>query len=713
MGAAIRAVVAIVAAIVIEVVSEGTASQLAAMVLAYGLGQLVTALNGNPSRNNAPAPWQFMANGSTYPRSVCYGASRSSGNVVFQQTSGTKNQYLWYVIAVAGHQLDSMTDVWFDNVNIPAANINASTGAITGNKYAGFANIWKYTGTDGQTVDPNLNAAFPGVWDSNHRGRSVAYIVIRLQQDSTTFPTGAPQTFFVSWTGRRLYDPRLDSTNGGSGSQRFTDATTWTFSANSALAAADYITGGSNVYDVATPVAIMGMGESPSRIDWSLVANAANICDQTPSIPGSTTQIRYKLAGVISSGDAHSVNLTKISATMAGQVVYSGGKYRIFAGSYDSPTLTFTDSDLIADGYQILAQGRANLYNSVSPIYVDPNRNYQQVTSAINTNSAYVTADGENIPPKSIDLTLVDDEYRAQRIGALTLAQSRNLISSLLHFGINGFKLKSWDTFNLTLIDPAWVNKVFRIVDWQFSPDGPEVDVTVLEESSGAYSDPLAASYAAPGSAVGGANTTDTPNTPMSLTANPIADAIIFTWQQSSYFPGGATYKLYQFTSGTPFSSATAIWQGSSPHYTLPITDPSNPTLFYWVVSSLAGANSDPTPGATTGLGAKALSITGGFRVTCNSPTFAGAGASGATPSANTATTNGTPAFTYAWTYVSGDTSITCTFPTTSGTTFGRTGMVNLNTYSAVWRCTVTDSTAATCHVDIGVTFYRDTSLGH
>jgi hypothetical protein len=712
MGAAVRGALAIVAAIVVEVVTAGTGTFISSILFAYGLGQLSTALNGKPNTGGAPAPWQFMANGSTYPGTGIYGSTRVSGLVVFQQTSGSKNQYLWYVLAIAAHQLDSMTDVWFDNVNIPTANINGSTGAITSNKYAGFANIWKYTGTDGQVVDPNLTAVFPQ-WDSNHRGRGVAYIVIRLQQDSTTYPTGAPQNFFVTVQGRRLYDPRLDSTNGGSGSQRLTDATTWTFSSNPALAAADYITGGSNVYDVATPVNVRGMGESTSRIDWALVSNAANICDQTPSIPGSTTQTRYKLAGAISYGDTHATNLAKIVGAMAGQVVPRGGKYRIYAGAYDSPTITVTDSDLVGTGYELLAQGRANLYNAVSPIYVDPTRNYQQVPSAINTNSSYVTADGEKIPPKSVDLTMVDNEYRSQRIGALILAQSRNLISLTLHLGINGFKLSSWDTFNLTLIEPAWVAKVFRIIGWQFAPDTPGVDLTLLEESSTAYTDPLAASYAAPGSATGGANTSDAPNTPLSFTANPVADAIIFTWAQSSYFPPGATYKLFRYTSGTPFSSATQIWQGTSTSYTLPITDSTNPTLFYWVVASYAGANSDPIPGSSSGLPSKALSVTTGFRVTCASATCVTALASGATGSVTGAISGGTPAFTYAWTYQSGDTSITCTFPTAVGTTFGRSGMVNLTEYDAIWRLTVTDSTSATCHVDIGVTFVRDTSLGH
>lgn len=675
----------------------------------YALNKLESALVGKPSANQQPVPQTFMARGAVYPRSIVYGPTRVSGVVVFEGTTGTKNQNLWFVIAIAGHQLDSMTDVWFDNVKILSTDINGSTGLVTGGQYANFASIWKHTGTDGQSVDSPLSTVF-GPWNSAHRGRGVAYLVIRLNQSSTVFPTGAPQNFFVTVQGRRLYDPRLDSTNGGSGSQRYTDATTWTYSSNPALAAADYLTGGSVTYDIATPVTYIGMREAPTRIDWALVANAANICDQTPVIP-STTQTRYLLAGVLSCNDVHSTNLGKITAAMAGQVIYRGGQYRIFAGAYDSPTLSFSDSDLIGNGYEILAPGRTSLYNSVSPIYVDPARNYQQVNSAINSHGTFTTADGEQIV-KSIDLTMVDNEFRAQRIGELICQQSRNLIAVTLNFGINGFKLSSWDTFNLTLADAGWVNKVFRVVDWQLNPDQPGVTITAREENSSAYTDPIAGFYAAY-AATPGANATDVPLPPGSFQAAAVADAVVFTWAHSTYFPPGATYKLWRYTAATPFSSATMIWQGTSTHYTLVITDSTNPTMYYWVTASYAGFDSDPIPAASSGLAVGSTSVTAGFRATANNIGKITRSSSVTTGSSVCSATGGVPAYTYAWTRVSGDTSIACTSPTAATTTFSRSGMVLGDPpYVANWKCTVTDSTAATTIANISIQITCDDTLG-
>lgn len=700
----------IIAAIAATGVTAAVIEAVVYLAFFYALNKLENALLGNRASNNPASPQSFMANGSVYPRQMVYGNTRVSGVVVAEFTSGSRNEFLWIVLAITGHQVDAMTDVYFDSILIPNANIDAVTGLVTSGTYANKAHIFRHLGTDGQAAESALVNAL-AAWNSAHRGRSVSYLAVQLEQDSTVFPAGAPQNFFVLIKGRRLYDPRLDSTNGGSGAQRLNDATTWVWSNNAALAAADYITGGSNVYDVATPVPILGMGEDTSRVDWALVSNAANICEQTPVIPGGS-QPRYALAGMLSCGDTHATNLTKISAAMVGQVIYRGGKYRIYAGAYDAPTLTFTDSDLIGAGYEIFSPGRSTLYNAVAPIYVDPARNYQQVSSAIPASSTFATADGEQIV-KSIDLTMCSDEYRAQRIGLLILNQSRNLITVKLSLGINGFKLSTWDTFNLTLIEPGWVAKVFRVIDWQFNIDGPGVDVTAREELSSAYTDPGTAYYAAPGGGTTGPVTSDIPTTPTSLIATPIADAIIFSWAQSTYFPGAATYKLFRFTAASPFSSATMVWQGGSTHVTIPITDAANPTLFYWVVASFAGGDSDPIPDASAGQPAKALSVTAGFRASANNVSHIGNGASQTTGLSTVAVSNGTPAYTYAWTYVSGDASITCNSATTVSTSFSRTGLVNLTSYNAVWKCTVTDSTTATTSVNVGIHFRRDTSLGN
>lgn len=64
--------------------------------------------------------------------------------------------------------------------------------------------------------------------------------------------------------------------------------------------------------------------------------------------------------------------------------------------------------------------------------------------------------------------------------------------------------------------------------------------------------------------------------------------------------------------------------------------------------------------------------------------------------------TGGTGPYTYSWARVSGDSAITATQPSLASTEFTATVAKNSDR-TATWRCTVTDSAAATRTVDISV----------
>ncbi len=72
--------------------------------------------------------------------------------------------------------------------------------------------------------------------------------------------------------GMLVYDPRQDSTNGGSGAQRLATPSTWSWSDNPALCMADFKM--SARYGAAVP---------STDIDWPSVATAADYCDATVS----------------------------------------------------------------------------------------------------------------------------------------------------------------------------------------------------------------------------------------------------------------------------------------------------------------------------------------------------------------------------------------------------------------------------------------------
>lgn len=688
-------------------VSATTATVLVAVIdiaINFALGKIAQSLSGD-AKNFGPAPQTVTVRGTIEPRRIIYGEVRTAGVVTYIGTTGSDNEYLWYVIALAGHQCESISDVWLGSEKIASANI-ASDGRVTAGRFANKVYIWRKLGSSAETVVPELADATTDI-SGDHIGYGVTKLVIRMERDSTAFPGGAPQEFFALVKGKRVYDPRKDSTNGGSGSHRLNDATTWEWSANPALCTADYAHGGSILFDEATPIARLGMGLSTDRVNWTYASAAANECDELVNIPGSKTQKRYELGLVLSCGEIHDVNMDKLLATMIGQRIFVGGKLRIYAGVYDAPTASIDDDDLSIDGYSYQGAASENeLYNQVSGTYYDPLRDWQQQPCVVRTESVYEAEDGRPIL-RNITLDGVTDEYRAQRICEVIKKQSRNQASVVFNCKLSADKIAPWETFTASIAEQGWVNKVFRAQAIEFDIGARRVQITAKEEDSTCYNDPAVEDYAARGTAAP-SSTVERPSAPSALQANGVQDGILFTFTPSAFLPPGAKYELYEHTTANGFASATKVADGLS---ATPIflRKSDTTTRYYWILArSFEGQASDRHP-IGNGISGQASAVSAIFSVSASpaSLTDEDTTASITTPSTTVTASNGTPPYTYAWTWDSGGSGITIDSSSAATTTFSATGLTVGTTRTGQAKCTVTDNSSASKTTTVSVTISR------
>lgn len=113
--------------------------------------------------------------------------------------------------------------------------------------------VRKYLGTADQTACADLVAESDGKWTSDHRGRGICYLYVRLEYDQDVFgSTGVPNISAVV-RGKKVYDPR-------------TTTTAW--SNNAALCVADYLRSEE------------GMRADSAEVPDSEITAAANICDE-------------------------------------------------------------------------------------------------------------------------------------------------------------------------------------------------------------------------------------------------------------------------------------------------------------------------------------------------------------------------------------------------------------------------------------------------
>jgi hypothetical protein len=459
---------------------------------------VISSFSGS-SRGNPP-PLNVTVRGTVEFRRLIFGTRRAGGVLVFYGVSGTDNKYLWYVIAYAGHQSSAFSDFWLDERRIPNANIpGGSGGTVTASPWNSKLQIFKHLGTSGQTVDTNLSGAF-GAWDGVHRLRGTTYGVIRMERDETVWPDGAPQSATALLNGLLTYDARLDSTNGGSGSQRASDPSTWAFSRDPVQHVRWFLTGGSVHNDVSTRLILYGLRELDSRIDEPYAIASSNVCDQTLSganAPPSGSQSRYRCDLEVSCSETRRDILKAILASMAGTLTYVHGKWRINAGAYDAPAHTFTEADLYGDLEVQDTIGHDARYNAVAPIFIDAGSQYLQTTGIYRTDSSYETQDGGERIPTELQLDAVTDQYQAQRLAEIYLRRSRMMRGVKLVGALNLMKVALHEVIQQSHARYGWVNRKFRCKEKQLElpEDAGRVTIVAQLEDSGVYTDLLTADY--------------------------------------------------------------------------------------------------------------------------------------------------------------------------------------------------------------------------
>jgi len=509
------------------------------------------------------------------PRRIVYGENKISGmNVIPAIVTGSKGEYLHQVLALVGHEVNAINTVYF---NDEALTLNGS-GDVTAGSFSGKASVRKYTGTSTQTVDSILNAAITE-WDSEHRGRGIAYLALRYTFDQEVYRNGKPDVTCIV-QGKKCYDPRLDTSPGANP----TNSSYAAYTTNPALCLADYL------------MASYGLSEDGSRVDWASVVTAANICDENVAIPGSTTQKRYTCNLVLEATAEFENNIQALTQAMIGACYYSGGKWRMAAGAWSSSAFSITEDDIVGQVTVQTAQSRKRegYYNAVRGQFVDKDRNYQPVEFEPILNSTYESEDGERIYTE-VAFPACNNQYEAQRNAIILSRQSRRQKTVQVVCSLNAYKIRPFETGTVTIAEVGWTNQSVRCIGWKFRPE-PAIELTLIEASSTDYSDPSTGTYVTPASVVISDPATYSPGSPQSFTATQEIESILLSWAAPSNSVPGILYRVFQYTASTPFSSATQIYEGADTQLRVPRTDTA--TRYFWVQSyyGVTGGTSDPTP---------------------------------------------------------------------------------------------------------------------
>tara|TARA_R110002167_G_scaffold335265_2_gene542580 strand:+ start:1079 stop:3745 length:2667 start_codon:yes stop_codon:yes gene_type:complete len=426
--------------------------------------------------------YQTTAIGSALDHQIIYGKMRVGGARIYDEATGTNNQHLHRIIAVAGQEIQSFDEIY---VNDELLTLDVNGDVTSPSKYSGKIRIKLHLGASDQAADAFLVAESIH-WTTQHTLSGIAYMYIRLAFDADAFPNGIPEVTTVI-SGKKVYDPR-------------TSTTVW--SDNPALCIRDYLT------------SAYGIAEETANIDDTLVITAANICDQLVGSPvfkmyvggeykiktvgntdftlygsannnvgtvfiatgfpidqnesGIVETARYTCNGAFTTASTPYDMINAMLTSMDGSLWYSQGKWRMKPAYWTAPVLDLNEDDLRSSISVSTRHSRRNNFNTVKGTFRGLESNWQTTDYPQVSSTAFVTADNGQESVADIDLPFTDNSVEARRIALISLERNRQQLTVNASFGLKTLQVQVGDNIRLTNTRFGWTNKEFEVVSWNF-----------------------------------------------------------------------------------------------------------------------------------------------------------------------------------------------------------------------------------------------------
>ncbi len=419
-------------------------------------------------------------------RKAVLGTTAMPLDLRYHEASGTDQEFIDYIIALAAHKVASIDEIYFEEKLAWTA-----LGGVTAT-YTGYLTVTAITeGTAGNAAPVNAGT----VWDASCRLTGCAYVRIRIKRSGNSKKTesplvqGLPSRVTIIGEGAPLYDPRLDSTvPGGSGSHRANNQATWGAYAgadhydNPALQVLWFLLG----WKINGKLSV-GAGVPPARLDMESFITAANICDENITLATGGTQKRYRTSGTASDEDGRMDTINTFLACMNGTLRDSGGKLTLALLKNDlaDPVLDFTDGDFLGEfAWDQTGGGLAQGHNIVRGRFVDPS-----------TQSLYQMAEYPEVTLPSpdgiervmtFDVPFVEDGRRAQRLAKQVLQRNQFRGQLSAEFNAKALGCEVGHIVTVTLSALGFNSKPFRVISKEVRVDG-RVPLALLEEDALIY----------------------------------------------------------------------------------------------------------------------------------------------------------------------------------------------------------------------------------
>jgi len=463
-------------------------------------------------------------------RQIIYGQQRIGGVMVYNSTSGGSHDQMNFVIVLAGHECQSIQNLYLDGRQVHWLGSGAGYSVRNGVGFGGIADSNNYTGPNGVQYnfggtghngiycEARYGDQLPGDvigaltandpnWAADGAGNSpwlggCTYVYLKIEYNTNLFPS-LPEIRFTVNGKNNIFDPRTGTTG---------------FTSNAALIAADVIT---------DPV--FGLGDN--TVNQAQLIAAANVCDEMVTLgvaPGTLQELRYTCNYHYDTSTGPGDVLATMLPGMGGRISRIGGEWFIWPAYWQGPTFEFDQSSLTDAVRWSPYRKYRDLFNRVNGTYIAPTypfniagnlydqngfyngeaqnnfpyafqpTNYPQYAQDVihgYASDQWLTADGGVQLPRELALSTVLSVTQAQRLAKIMLLRNRQQGSGNFEMNLEAFGMQPLDVMQFTMAAYGWTEKTLEVtgISWKIAdsggsgPQSLRCDVSVIETDASVY----------------------------------------------------------------------------------------------------------------------------------------------------------------------------------------------------------------------------------
>lgn len=449
-----------------------------AAVAALG-GSLLSPKPKAPAASPAARDRLFVSIDPRTPRKMVFGRTAMATDIRDQEYTGDQDYFHRFVVA-ASHRVQAIEEIWFDDKRVWTA-----AGGVEGEAvgYLTVTPILEGSAANAINISPRMG--------STRRYTGCAYVHLRYKlkgnskNSESPYAQTIPTRVTIRGKGALVYDPRLDSTVGGSGPQRADDQSSWAWNDNAARNPALQELWYELGWRINGKLAV-GKGVPPARLDLASYITAANTCDESVAKADGSFEPRYRSDGVFSEGDAPSLVRDSLKASMNATLDDMDGRIRLTVINNDlaTPIADFTEDDIIDGVRWDQTPPLQDTFNLVRGSYTDPSDQslYQLVDYP---EVALASIDGIE-RPDTFDLPLVQSPSQAQRLAKQRAQRMQYPGLFRANYQATAWRVQKGDVVRQTFGPLGWYQKLFRVVDIEVRVDGV-VAMVLREEHPSIY----------------------------------------------------------------------------------------------------------------------------------------------------------------------------------------------------------------------------------